>query len=177
MRVGTSFNLNNTTSIASTVFAIIENNQNFALYLDSAGILIGAGEIDCFSDERLKDNIVELNDELCNRFINNIKPISFNYKKNLDKTKYGFSAQELIKNGFDALIGIVDGEENLEEQNIECINGNIFHLPADMKLTVSMLDMIPILYKCLQNSNERIKNLENEIEEIKKILSFYNLIN
>ena len=140
--------------------------RNFALYLDSAGILIGAGEIDCFSDERLKDNIVELNDELCNRFINNIKPISFNYKKNLDKTKYGFSAQELIKNGFDALIGIVDGEENLEEQNIECINDNIFHLPSDMKLTVSVLDMIPILTKCIQNALKRIALLENALKRI-----------
>ncbi len=153
--------------------------RNFSIYCDAAGILIGAGEIDCFSDERLKDNIVELNDELCNRFINNIKPISFNYKKNLDKTKYGFSAQELIKNGFNALIGIVDGnlEENLEEQNIECINDNIFHLPSDMKLTVSMLDMIPILHKCIQKQQQQINSNKEEIQELKKLILNNLIIN
>ena len=169
--------------------------RNFAIYCDSAGILVAAGEIDVFSDLRLKDNIIELDDELCDKFINNINPIQFNYKKNDKRIHYGFAAQELIKNGFDVLVGVVECEDadcTLEEQNIKCINGETFHVPSDIHLSVSVLDIVPILHKALKISLKkiklaseeavktaaRIKDNENEIadlqEQINTIISHLN---
>jgi hypothetical protein len=81
-----------------------------------------SGEIDVLSDLRFKKNINDLDNDLCEKFINNINPISFKYKSiENDKTHYGFSAQELVKYGFDSLVGFtVDENDNLDECEIPC---------------------------------------------------------
>jgi len=147
-------------------------NRQFSIRC-SGGIMCDSGEIDVLSDVRLKSNIIQLDDTLCKKFIENINPISFNYKsiKN-DKLHYGLSAQELVKYGFDSLVGFTtDENEELEECDIECDGEENIKLEKHTRLVVNLLDMIPILTKALQMGNEKIKINKEEIAELRALLN------
>ena len=135
-------------------------DRPFSLYTAS-GILVASGEIDCFSDVRLKQNVVPLDDSVCSRFIENVEPIKYQYKSSPDETHYGFSAQQLMGLKLEQLVGftgyIGEGEDAIENQRIQCYDGDYIDIPSDVRLTVSMLDMIPILTKCLQTETAKLR--------------------
>lgn len=138
----------------------------------SGGIMCDSSEIDVLSDIRLKDNIQKLDKNLCLSFIKNIDPISFNYTgiKN-DKKHYGYSAQELMEYGFEAIVGYTDDENPLlSECIIDCVDGGIVKLDKHTRLVVSLLDIIPILHKALQIANECIKRNEEAIAELRELI-------
>lgn len=144
----------------------------FSIYADF-GILISSGEIDCFSDVRIKKNINKLNDKIAETFINKIKPITFQYKKGDQNEKLGYSAQELLKYDLHHLVGVIDNindEDDLEDMTIECINGDIKYLDKNHKLVVNQLSIIPILHKAIQISNRAIKKNEKKIKKLYKLL-------
>jgi len=71
------------------------NNQKVALYVEpGAGRCLIGDEINMFSDERLKNNIKEINQEECLKTINHLKPVHFNFKES-DKINFGFIAQDV----------------------------------------------------------------------------------
>ena len=147
------------------------SNRAFSCYMDY-GILVGVAgsEIDCFSDIRMKKNIIALDDDLVNRFINNIEPISFQYKENESTTKnYGYKAQQLVEHLFTDLVGFTDiiEDHDLEPEDIKCIDGSIVHLKDNQKLVVSLMNVIPILHRCIQLSNQKIQDNQNEIALLK----------
>lgn len=152
-------------------------NRPFSIY-SAGGILVDGGEIDSFSDIRLKKDIIELDDDICNRFINKIKPIKFKYKLNDSRFHFGYSAQQLLKYKFNTIVGFTpsdlvkkDGDQ-LEEMNIECYDGSgKIKLTSDVRLTIAQLDLIPLLHGSLQISNERIKQNEIEIKELKETIN------
>jgi len=134
----------------------------------SGALLCDSGEIDCFSDIRLKENIKKLDDDLCNKFIENIDPIEFNYKIDKSNTHYGFSAQELVKYGFENLVGFTeDYNENLVEQEIECDNDDIIKLQKNQRLVVNLLGIIPIIVNLLKHQQNIIKNIDNRLNNAK----------
>lgn len=132
----------------------------------ASGILVSSSEIDVLSDIRLKKNIIEIKEEEAERFINNCQPIEFQYKKSIDRRHYGYSAQSLIRENFPNIVGYTASDEPLEEQTIECSNGDKIELKEDVRLIVSMIDIIPLLHKALLLSNIRIKANEKEIEDL-----------
>jgi hypothetical protein len=162
-------------------------NRNFSIYSDY-GLLVGinGAEIDCFSDIRLKKNISLLDDDLVNKFINNIEPISFQYKSNNEATlNYGYKAQQLVEHLFTDLVGftdLIEDIEGLENEDIKCIDGSVVHLKDNQKLVVSYMKVIPILHKALQISLKKIQELETQIdllnndlqEQINNIISHLN---
>lgn len=70
--------------------------------------LIVTGSIYNSSDERLKDNIRDINEEELNHLFT-LNPIHFNYKNDMKKTHYGFLAQEVEKQFPEFVTNNVDG--------------------------------------------------------------------
>jgi hypothetical protein len=177
-RSGTFGWLNGSGTGVSTGFT----NRSFTIYSEG-GILVDSGEIDSFSDIRLKTEVKLLDDDLCDRFVRFINPISFRYKHNDSREHYGFSAQELMRFGFDRLVGFTDTDKLLPPQVIECYepdpedpsspwtpSGKSIEIPSDVRLTVTQLDMIPILLKCIQTQHKRIDKNTAEIERLYELI-------
>lgn len=156
--------------------------RSFSIYSDN-GLIVQNGEINCFCDERKKKEIKPLNLAMVDKFINMINPIQFKYKKGQPDIKYGYSAQQLVRYNFSDLVGISDpflseDDEPLEEQEILTDNGEVFHLPSDVSLSVNLLSIIPILHlyikkqdKKINNNNKLIHELNSKITELKEFFS------
>lgn len=144
-------------------------NRAFSIRSDG-GIYVVTGEIDCTSDEYFKENINEIDDKKALDFITKIKPISFSYK-NADKNlHYGYSAQELVKNKFNYIVGSTKTDEALDERELINNEGEKIIIPKDTKLVVNLLATIPLLHKALQLANERIKRNEEAIAELRELI-------
>jgi hypothetical protein len=110
------------------------------------------------SDERLKENMVELTDGLDK--IKKLKPYSFNWKKGFDKdlegvTQYGFGAHQ-AKSVDEKLV------EKFSENDIE-LDGETIKDP----LRVNEKHVIPLLVKAIQEQQEQIETLKSEIAALK----------
>jgi hypothetical protein len=106
------------------------------------------------SDERLKENMLELTDGL--NKINKLKPISYNYKvgwnENTEgKTKYGFGAQTTQE--VDKLL-----VESFSD-NDATLNGETISNP----LRVNEKFIIPLLVKAIQELTGKVEALETKV--------------
>ena len=157
-------------------------NRPFSIYSEW-GIIVGSGEIDVFSDLRMKKDVSSLDDELCARFIKNISPIKFRYNHDEEREHYGYAAQELMAYGYTTLVGVTHADQPLPEEKIPTyipdpdgelgdmkLSGESIDLPGDVRLCVSMMDMIPLLHKCIQKQMERLDAQELIIDELLKKL-------
>ena len=154
--------------------------RSFGIY-SQYGIIIDTGEIDCFSDLRLKKEVEPLDSNLCNRFIRNINPIQFKYVHNDTREHYGFAAQQLVAHGFDRLVGFTNADEPLPSEKVDTydhdengsarLTGDSINLPSDVRLTICMMDMIPMLHKCIQQQDERIRKNEQTIKMLERSIS------
>ena len=103
------------------------------------------------SDERLKENIIELSD--CLNKINQLKPISYNYKTGWNKytegkTKYGFGAQTTQK--VDELLIESFSDEDADLNGVKISN----------ILRVNEKFIIPMLVKAVQELSAKVEALE-----------------
>jgi len=138
----------------------------------SGGIMCDSGEIDVLSDMRLKTNVKNIDSDLCNKFIDNINPISFNYKCDLNHLMYGFSAQELMKFGFTQLVGFCNDEnEDLVEQIVECSDGTKIKLEKNNRLVVNLISMIPILVNLVKQEKNKRMDIELTLNKLIDSLS------
>jgi len=120
-------------------------------------------EIDAFSDERMKDIHGEITLEEGIKLVKNLKPIKYNWKEGDDKgTKAGYSAQQVIKSGFDHLIGLIP-TEGLEET----IDDDGFLSPKDTQFAMNYDQVTPYHGVVIKHLLEEIENLKNEIKELK----------
>jgi len=103
---------------------------------------ITANNFNSTSDYRLKDNVIEYNYNVTD-MIKTLRVVSFNFKTNPEKTEVGFIAHELQE----SFPGLVNGEKDGEETQ-----------------TISMMKLIPFLVKSLQETNERVRTLEKQLE-------------
>jgi hypothetical protein len=117
-------------------FKLDDNNKFEILDNNGTGVSLsqGSGSWSSESDERLKENIIELDNVLEN--INNLRAVKYNYKNGND-TKIGFIAQDWQK----------DFSEVIEEGE---------HL--SMKYT----ETIPVLLKAIQELKKEIEILKNK---------------
>jgi hypothetical protein len=144
-------------------------NRPFSLYTDG-GILVNSGEIDSFSDIRMKRGITPLNIDICDRFMK-ATPIQFQYLSEESREHLGWSAQELMSLGMTHLVGIVDADEPLEPMTIDCVDGSTIELPSDKRLTLSALDIVPILHAQLKRQQALIEENTRMIIELRGLLS------
>jgi len=128
-------------------------------YSLTATARIQASEFNATSDERLKNIIgkIKLADAI--RFINGVDSIQFTWKDEIDKgIKTGYSAQQLIKTGFEHMVGAVP-KSGLEET----VDNDGFISPKDTQLVVNT-DQITAYHSLL------IQHLLEKIEELEKRL-------
>lgn len=143
------------------------------------GILISSGQINVFSDKRLKEDIKNLDAAEAMRFINTIEPVSFKYKDthvNDATTNYGYIAQDLVSNLFSDLVGFTDvfkddEQKHLIAEDVECIDGSIVHLQKDQKLIVDLVKMVPILHKAIRMQQIQLEQQQSEINELRSFLT------
>lgn len=128
-------------------------------YSLTANQRIQAAEFDATSDVRLKNIIgkIELSDSI--RLIKEVNPIKFTWKDSVDtKIKTGYSAQELIKTGFDHIVGGVS-KPGLEETT----DNDGFISPKDVQLVVNTDQIIAYHSVIIKNLLERIEILEKKL--------------
>ena len=123
-----------------------------SLYCSSR--IVCGNEIDIVSDRRRKQNIRPVDDDLVERFINDIEPRVYNYIGESDLS-WGYIAQELLKHGFDRHVQVHVNDEMKEE-----IDEDGFVSPAGREFSVNTGFFIPLLHK-------KVKKLNNEIEDLK----------
>ena len=120
------------------------------------------GEVDVTSDRRIKENIREIDEDECNKFINVIKPVHFKYK-NQDKEAYGYIAQDIMKAGFSDLIQI-HKDDNVEEE----IDEDGFVNPKGHIFTVAYDEISAILHKYILKQDMYIKEQNKDIDDLKQ---------
>jgi hypothetical protein len=124
---------------------------------------IAASEFNAYSDERLKNIIESVSVTESKNFILNTNPIKFTWKNNEENgIKVGYSAQEVIKAGFDNLVGVMPNE-SLEEY----IDSDGFLSPSGSQLTVNYEQIIPYHGVVIKHLLEKIEELENQLLELK----------
>ena len=120
-------------------------------------------EIDAFSDERMKDIQGNISLEEGIKLVNNLKPIKYTWKEGDDKgLKAGYSAQQVIKSGFDNLIGVIP-REGLEET----VDDDGFVSPKDTQFSMNYDQVVPYHGVVIKHLLEKIEQLEKEIKELK----------
>lgn len=125
-------------------------------YSLTANSRIQASEFNATSDERLKNILgnIKLADAI--RFIKGVDAIQFTWKDELDTgIKTGYSAQQLIKTGFEHLVGGVP-KPGLEET----VDSDGFISPKDTQLVVNNDQITPYHSLLIKNLLERIEILE-----------------
>ncbi len=133
---------------------------NYSLVVDNR---IAASEFNAYSDERLKDIIDNVSVNEATKFILNTHPIKFTWKNNKETgIKVGYSAQEVIKAGFDNLVGVMPNE-SLDEY----IDSDGFLSPSGSQLTVNYEQIIPYHSVVIKHLLEKIEELQKEIQELK----------
>lgn len=128
-------------------------------YSLTANQRIQAAEFDATSDIRLKNIIgkIELSDAI--RLVKNVDPIKFTWKDSVDTgIKTGYSAQQLVKTGFDHIVGGVP-KPGLEEM----VDEDGFISPKDIQLVVNTDQIIAYHNVIIKNLLERIEILEKKL--------------
>jgi hypothetical protein len=128
-------------------------------YSLTANSRIQASEFNATSDERLKNILgnIKLADAI--KFIKGVNAIQFTWKDELDRgVKTGYSAQQLIKTGFEHLVGAVP-KPGLEET----VDSDGFISPKDTQLVVNNDQITPYHTLLIQNLLERIEILEKRL--------------
>jgi hypothetical protein len=124
---------------------------------------VEATEFDATSDERLKNiqGEIELGDAI--KLVNNIKPIKFTWKdKESEGIKAGYSAQQVVKSGFNHLIGHIKNEDLIETTDDEG-----FTSPEGFQLTMNYDQVTPYHGVVIKHLLEEIETLKQEIKELK----------
>jgi hypothetical protein len=115
------------------------------------------------SDERRKDilNKVESTEGL--DLVKKLEPIKYNWKdKQNTQLSTGFSAQQVIKSGYDHLIGIVDNPELKQTKD-----DTGFISPEGKQFIMNYEQVIPYHHSVLKYLLDKIESLESEIKELK----------
>jgi len=120
-------------------------------------------EIDAFSDERMKDIQGEISLEDGIKLVNNLLPIKYTWKKGDDKgIKAGYSAQQVIKSGFDHLVGLIP-TQGLDET----IDSDGFVSPKDTQFAMNYDQVTPYHGVVIKHLLEKIDDLQKQIDELK----------
>lgn len=111
----------------------------------TAANTVTAIDFNSTSDYRLKENVVEIDDNV-SELIDYLNVVEFNFKDNPTKKHVGFIAHELQS----VLPGVVTGEKD-----------------GTAMQTINMTKIVPYLVKALQEANAKIQELEVKISELK----------
>ena len=132
-----------TASASSTYHVRDTTNNTWEFYVQGTGTINATNtSINSLSDERLKENIVDLETGLTE--VMSLKPRRFDWKDREEKNVAGFVAQEV-------------------ETVLPDLIGNYMHDDIDDAKSVKMGDMVPTLVKAIQEQQTIIQELEARI--------------
>lgn len=159
--------INGTSSITITNYGYITNtiatgtitsSAAFGCSLRTSGRIVSGSEINILSDRRIKKDIVNIDDDYCKNFVYKVSSKKYIYKKDeSNKVNVGFVAQDVLKAGYDELIGL-DTEEGVEEE----VDSDGFLNPAGHIFTVNYEAVVPILSQNIKNLFEENKKMVEE---------------
>ena len=116
---------------------------------------IFAKEIDCFSDERLKHNIVPINEDDAINFIKNVIPIEYEWRDEHGGKRTGYSAQQLLKTGL--FPDLVTSHINPDMKGETDADG--FVSPEGRHFAIQYSNVVSILHKVIQKQQRLINKL------------------
>ena len=124
------------------------------------GRIAVSGEIDVYSDIRLKENIVDLDEAYVNKFMDAIKPKIYNKKISKNIPELGYIAQDIVKNNINELymIHLAEIEEVIDNDGFINPKNNIF--------TVNYQKICCILHKKILMQDKVIEDLRISIDKI-----------
>ncbi len=139
------------------------------------GRIAVSGEIDVYSDIRLKENIVDLDESYVNKFMDAIKPKIYNKKISKNIPELGYIAQDIVKNNINELymIHLAEIEEVIDDDGFINPKNNIFTvnyqkicciLHKKILMQDKVIEDLRISIDNLLVSNERITILEKHLE-------------
>jgi hypothetical protein len=142
------------------------NTVAYNYSIRTAGRILATQSVDVTSDRRAKTDIVELGEEFCERFIQKIKPVQFRWKTGEKSISYGVIAQNLLKEGFTDLIGMIPDDTMLEEEDED---GTLSPMGTRFNVTYEMI--IPILMKNQKKLMDENKLLKEKLDKILDMLA------
>jgi len=132
-----------------------------AYSLFTSGRIVCTGELNVVSDRRMKENILDVDLDYAKKFIDDVKPVKFNYKTEPGSISYGYIAQDVYKAGFEDLVSIVVNDDLIEE-----IDDDTFINPKGFQYAVSSGEMIALLHKVIKNNSDEIKLLKKKLKGV-----------
>ena len=133
---------------------------------------LGSSQISSTSDIRLKENIKDVDINTALKLIENVKPVTFNWKRpvvgdNSDtingKFDVGVIAQDVLKNGFEHLVRIAENTlvpEHIDDEGYVSKEGYEFG--------VSYVGMIPYHAKVIKYLLDEIRELKSQIKALEE---------
>lgn len=132
-------------------------NVNFSAKFN--GRIAVSGEIDVYSDARLKTDIRSVTQEEAESFFN-VEPKWYVYcKETSNERQYGYLAQDLAKAG---LTDVVCCREDLEKELPEHIDSDGFVSPENTIMSVSYPKLVALLHQYVKLLEERVSVLEKK---------------
>jgi hypothetical protein len=132
------------------------------------GRIACGSEIDCYSDQRLKENVRNITDIESISFVKNVQPKYYNLKK--DKAhSYGYLAQDICKaelthsKDLQSLITLHQTQE-IDEH----IDNDGFTSPKDHIMAINYNKICCLLHKYILIQDEKIKINEEIIEDLQE---------
>ncbi|MCC5835208.1 MAG: tail fiber domain-containing protein [Opitutales bacterium] len=128
---------------------------------------IMAAEFNAVSDARLKTNITPILESDAMDFVNKVSAVKYHWKDGEDKgLKFGFIAQDLVKAGFNNMVGQSADPEMNEE-----IDASGFTSPAGARFSVNYEMATPILLVAIKQLKKEADLREARIEELEYLKS------
>lgn len=138
---------------------------------------IVASEFNAISDSRLKTGVTPILESDAMEFVNKVSAVKYHWKDGDDKgLKYGFIAQDLVKAGFNNMVGTTADPEMEEETD-----ASGFTSPAGARLNVSYEMATPMLLVAIKQLKDeadvretRIEELEDRLEKLEQLIQAGN---
>lgn len=121
--------------------------------------IIVNGTVCVTSDKRLKEDIQDLDVSKCHKFIMDSSPVSFKYKTDIPKKRFGLIAQDVAQSEFKELV-------QFTPDTIEASIENGFMSPGDASMNVSYMEIIPILMATVKDLYKKNAELQAKVDRL-----------
>ena len=121
--------------------------------------IIVNGTVCVTSDRRLKERVVDLDVDRCRKFIMDSAPVSFAYKTEQSKTRFGLIAQQVAQSEFKELV-------QFTPETIEASVDDGFQSPDNASMSVSYTEIIPILMATVKDLYKKNAELQAKLDRL-----------